>query len=130
MLWKKDSFSPGLPHVVETESPNGGFGAVFEDDGETGYFYVLDLSANEQIQESFLIYNVRSVTDRAKLSEVAIAWTDDGNHVALFINSHAHAIADFAAKRGFCRSNFPSPSKWPCEDFQWDDQALALFRPL
>ena len=32
----------GTPLVVEGPSPEGDFAAVFEDDGETGYFYALD----------------------------------------------------------------------------------------
>ena len=30
--------------VVESEAPTGGFAVVFEDGGQTGYFYGLDLS--------------------------------------------------------------------------------------
>ena len=37
-------FLVGQPTVVEASAPQGRFGAVFEDDGETGYFYALETS--------------------------------------------------------------------------------------
>jgi hypothetical protein len=34
----------GSPIVVEGQAPIGSFLAIFEDDGNTGYFYALDIS--------------------------------------------------------------------------------------
>jgi hypothetical protein len=46
----------------------------------------------------------------------------------LTINGRAHAVFDFAAKRGYCRTGFPPPSKrWSAEGHAWDDAALRLF---
>ena len=129
MLRKKTLFRVGVPLVLETLSPQEQYGAVFEDDGEAGFFYAQDFSkdAANPIQEALLIYKASSVTDSAKASEAAIAWSYDGNHAALFINSHPHAVFDFSSRRGYSRLNFPKPSKWPCADFKWSDSALAPF---
>lgn len=119
----------GRPIVVEAPSPGGRFGVVFEDDGDTGYFYALDFSAGDNpIQEAVAIYNAAQVTDRGKPSRLAIAWSRDGLAAGLWINDHPHAVFDFARQRGYSRTNFPPPGKWKSYDFAWDDAALDLFR--
>jgi len=114
---------------IEGEAPAGNYAAVFEDDGDTGYFYALDFAQSDQpIQNALLVYNVANVTDRNRTSEVKIGWSVDNAKVVLLINEHPHAVFDFAAKRGYCRSGFPPPAKdsgW-C-GHAWSDDALALF---
>lgn len=119
----------GKAIVVECPSPTGGLGAVFEDDGETGYFYALDFAAGDNpIQEAMSIYDVAQVVDRQKPSSLVIRWSKDGRRVGLWINGHPHAVFDFVAKRGYSRTNFPAPGKWKGHDFAWDDAALDFFR--
>ena len=103
---------------------------MFEDDGETGYFYGLDLSRKKQpIVDARHIYNVADVTDRDVPSVVQIAWSADSLKAALFINKYPHAVIDFAARRSYCRTAFPPPSrKWSEHDALWDDTAVDLFR--
>src|SRR5262249_35901123 len=105
-------------------------GAVFEDDGRTGYFYGLDLSREGQpIVDARHIYNVEQVTDRAAPSVIQIAFSADGLKVALIINQYPHAVIDFAGKGAYCRTGFPPPSdKWSEYDAAWDDTAVELFR--
>jgi hypothetical protein len=119
----------GKPSVLEARSPDGRYAVVFEDDGDTGYFYALDLSEKEKnpIQEAMSVYDVKNVTDRAKPSEVVMVWTADSRQAALFINSYPHAVFDFGKKRGYCRTNFPQPGKWG-KDFKWDDSAIDVFK--
>jgi hypothetical protein len=106
--------------------------AVFEDDGDTGYLYALDLSAQAKgqnpIQEALHIYNAKSVADGDQESVAAIIWSEDGQRACLLINNYTHAVVDFAGKRGYCRTNFPPPGKWKDHDFKWDDRALDYFR--
>lgn len=119
----------GKPVVVESQSADGRLGAVFEDDGETGYFYALDFTAGgNPIQEAISIYDVAKVADRDKPSGLMIRWSKDGRRAGLWINDHPHAVFDFAGKRGYSRSNFPAPGKWKGHDFAWDDAALNFFR--
>jgi len=119
----------GEPGHVQGNAPEGRYSAVFEDDGETGYFYALDLGAAEQpIQNAVQIYNVARVSDKHLPSEVKIGWSQDNAKVALLINDYPHAVFDFASKRGFCRSGFPPPahsSGW--SGHVWSDDSLELF---
>ncbi len=118
----------GKPIAVESNSPSQPFEAVFEDDGETGYFYALDLRQEDMpIQDALHIYNVAAVTDRAIPSTVQIVWSSDGLKAGLIINRFPHAVFDFSAKRGVCRSGFPPPAQgsgWTGHD--WDDAAVGL----
>src|SRR5260221_3728612 len=105
----EETFTVGQETFVPSESPTSQFGVVFEDEGDTGYFYGLDLSREtNQIVDALHIYNVASVVDKEKPSVAQIAWSDDGLKAALFINGYAHAVFDFADKRGYCRTNLPS----------------------
>jgi hypothetical protein len=119
----------GKPDAFEARSPDGRYSIVFEDDGDTGFLYALDYSKKEKnpIQEAMSIYDVKSVADRAKPSEVVLIWTADSRRAALFINSYPHAVFDFEKKRGYCRRDFPKPGKWGT-DFKWDEAAIDAFR--
>ncbi len=119
----------GKAAVFEFKAHKGKLSVVFEDDGDAGYFYALDYSATEQpIQEAMNIYDVHNVTDKNKPSVVRIVWSSDGTKASLWINNYPHAVFDFTAKRGYCRTNFPSPLKWKSHDFSWSDDALKFFQ--
>jgi hypothetical protein len=62
---------------VISESGSEPFATVFEDDGETGYFYAMDLRREEQIVDAVHIYNVASMVDRQRVS----AGVGSGNRV-------------------------------------------------
>jgi hypothetical protein len=125
-----ETITVGKPITVEGPSPHTQFGAVFEDDGETGYFYGLDFSRKENpIVDAMHIYNVAEISDRHKPSVIKILWSQDGMKAALLVNDYPHAIFDFESKRGYCRTGFPSPDrKWTKHDHTWDDEAIGLFR--
>jgi hypothetical protein len=119
----------GQPVVVEGPAPNTHYGAVFEDDGATGYFYGLDFTRAEQpIADARHIYNVEQVTDRHRPSVVQIAWSPDGRKAALVINQYPHAVIDFAARRSYCRTGFPAPGAGWSDGVKWEDGALELLR--
>jgi hypothetical protein len=121
----------GEPSVVEGPSPTPPFVVVFEDDGSTGYLYALDTSrAGNPIVDAMHIYNVASVTDRHLPSTVQLVWSQDDMKAALLINRYCHAIFDFEARRGYCRTGFPPPARdgWTQHSHEWDDKAEDLFR--
>ena len=120
----------GVKTVVESRSPCTQFSVVFEDDGETGYFYALDGTLRDQpILDTVHVYNVDGVSDREIPSKLQIVWTTDGLRCALVINRHPQAAFDFQAKRGYCRTNYPPPSsEWSKEGHSWDDRVMELFR--
>ena len=117
------SFSRGLRRSLP-------FKAVFEDDGDTGYFYGLDTrNAEEPVLDALHIYDVETVSDRELPSRFQIVWTADGTKVALFVNEYSHAAFDFAARRGYCRTNFPPPlhSDFSSAGHEWDDSVAESF---
>jgi hypothetical protein len=121
---------PGEPVVLEGASPAGRYTTVFEDDGETGYFYAVDLEwpAESPIVDALGVYNVDQVPGRVRLVEVG--WSDDGTKAMLRLDQHPVAVYDFAARRGWCRSGFPprTTSGWTSFGHAWEDEALDLFR--
>lgn len=130
--------SVGDPVVLECPSPVPPFMVVFEDDGDTGYFYGLsrnfhfddktDQEPENPILDAMHIYNVQDVIDRDIPSEVSIGWSGDGLKSILFINNYPHAIFDFESHRAYCRTNFPPPQNDYTDTHEWDDRALDLFR--
>ncbi|MDD1015896.1 DUF2251 domain-containing protein [Pseudomonas rubra] len=116
--------------VIEAPAQEGSFVVVFEDDEETGYFYALDTSADENpIQDALHIYNVDEISDREKPSTVKIGWSMDHSKAVLLINDHPHAVFDFTGKQGYCHSGFPpSVGKgWSPQGHEWKDDVLKLF---
>lgn len=131
----EETLNVGTETYIDSMSPRGRYGVVFEDDGQTGYFYALDMGiertpvADNPIVEALHIYNVESVLDRDDPSIVQVMWSEDGLKAMLLINDHPHAVFDFEAKRGYCRTGFPPPNKeWTQHDNKWDDSALWLFK--
>jgi hypothetical protein len=125
------TFQIGSDASLAEDSPSGQYSAVFEDDGETGYFYAVDLTrSDDMILDAVHIYNVANVVDRDRPSTLAIVWSVDGNKCALLINDYAHAAFDFSAKQGYCRTNFPNfpdqtEAGWSGADHSWSDDAVA-----
>jgi hypothetical protein len=122
----------GNEFVIEGPSPTPPFVAVFEDDGETGYFYALDTTREENpILDALHIYDVEGVTDRHLPSTVQIVWSMDDRKAALLINDYPHAVFDFVARRGYCRDGFPpveGEGGWSPDGHAWDDAVLEFFQ--
>ena len=106
--------------------------AVFEDDGETGYFYAYEPSGEKNdvpILDAVHIYNVANVTDRDRESVAMIVWDGSGMRCALLINDYPHAVFDFEKREGYCRENFPNfedrdGRRWRRSDHSWSDEAI------
>ncbi len=126
-LGANQTINVGEPTVIESYTPDETFGVVFEDDGETAYFYALNCSLTDQpIVDAMHIYSVEGVTDRHIPSEVHILWSSDFRKAVLIINRYPHAVFDFETKRGYSRDQFPEPScGWTHEP--WDDSLRDHF---
>jgi hypothetical protein len=125
----EETIKMGEETFVEGASPSTQYAVVFEDNGETGYIYACNTSRENCIVDAMQLYNVKNVTDKHLASEVIIAWSEDGLKAGLFLNRYPHAIFDFAARRGYCRSNFPVPSEeWSFfhQTHEWDEKAVEL----
>jgi hypothetical protein len=107
----------GTATVVESDSPSISVAVVFEDDGQTGYFYAVDKAAEDlTILDASLVYNVADVIGRNDPSNLTILWSKDGMKSALLINN-------------YCRSNFPPANDiWPQPSREWNDSVLELFK--
>ena len=130
VLVAKQRFLPGKQITLMGPSHCTPFSTVFEDDGDTGYFYGLDTREAEQpILDDLHVYNVNAVTDKDEPSLAQIVWSADGLRVALFINRYPHAAFDFVKKRGYCRTGFPpSRSGFSAEGHSWSDEVLRFFK--
>ncbi len=129
-LVAQETINVGEEKSIFGESHKGRFATVFEDDGETGYFYALDAEKSDnQICDAVHIYNIKDVVDKDIPSKIEIVWSEDGLKSALLINDFPHAVFDFSAQRGYCRTNFPpSDENWTKFEHEWTDEAFELFK--
>ncbi|WEK20471.1 MAG: DUF2251 domain-containing protein [Candidatus Pedobacter colombiensis] len=113
IIYEEQIFNVGEDTFIESTAENDN-AVVFEDNGETGYFYALDRSNIDlKMLDGVHIYNVANVTDRDKPSTVKILWTVDLTKAFLSINNYYHAVFDFQNHAGYCRNGFPETnSSW------------------
>jgi hypothetical protein len=67
----------------------------------------------------------------------SVQWSRDGQQCVLYLDGSAQALIDFAARTGFCRSNFPNfldesnpaerNASWRRSSHAWDAAALQRF---
>lgn len=87
------------------------FVVIFEDDGETGYFYALDLNHKAQpVLDSLHIYNVDSTKERQQPRKLQICWDKSGYQAFLLVNDYPHASFDFCGFVGYNHNKQPLPS--------------------
>lgn len=82
---------------------------IFEDDGETGYFYALDTRQAMPIVDSLHIYNASAVSEKETARKLQICWSQDGNFALLLINDYPHAAFDFVKLIAYNHSKYPEP---------------------
>ena len=132
------TFTPGRAFLA-SESNAVPWTVVFEDEGVSGYFYACDRShekLEDSILDAMLIYNVAAVEKVADGSAaeriVSIDWSRDGQKAVLYLDGAAQALFDFAARCGYCRSNFPNfladqGDVWNRSSHAWSDAAFQQF---
>jgi hypothetical protein len=102
----------GADAFIESYSPENKHGVVFEDDGETGYFYAVEKDAEGQgvrILDALHIYESEDTVE-TKPSKLLIVWSKDWEKCALVIDGYCHAIYDFKAQGGYSINEFPPPN--------------------
>jgi len=136
------TFIPGRA-FLSSDSHAVPWTAVFEDEGVAGYFYACDRShqkLEDSILDAMLIYNmsalardnVSSLSDATAERIVSIDWSRDGMKAVLYLDGVAQAMADFSARCGYCRSNFPNflsdqGDVWNRSSHVWSDAAFEQF---
>jgi hypothetical protein len=100
--------------VLQLDSPSGDFSIVFEDDGDTGYFYALAPTASGELEllDALHVYNAEADL-RGSDVLLELSWSENGQRAGLRVNAALWALFDFAAETGWTRSNFPPPQgRW------------------
>lgn len=125
----QQTFRPGNDAFAATAAPDGRFGAFFDDDGESAYFYALDLDSDDLILDAVRVYESVRYAHRRRHSSLSIEWSPDGRKCALLLDGVPQAAFDFEARRGFSRNTAPAavrPSRnsWPASDHAWDDNVV------
>ena len=108
-------FFAGEDTFIESRSPENNYGVVFEDDGETGYFYALEIDPekNEQrIVDALHIYETEQNGEEKKPSRLVIIWSKDWLKCALVIDDQCHAVFDFERQGGYNINEFPPPNNF------------------
>lgn len=124
----RETIRVGEAAVVQSDSSIGRYRAVFEDDGQTGYFYALDTALPDNpIVDAMHVYNAAQVVDRVQPCQLHIVWSADGLKAALFLNSYPHAIYNFEARRGCCRTGFPPPAPGAGASHEWVESEMDHF---
>jgi len=122
-------FTPGGKDVIESNSPAGVFGVVFEDDGATGRFHAIDVTKPDRPLDTLDVYSVSQIPKRDKQPALVIIWSTDGQSALLMVGGIPQAAFNFATKHGFCMFNSPAPNAaWTKFSHKWDFAALAPFQ--
>lgn len=105
------------------------FGVVFEDDGETGYFYATN-GTHSKIYDALHVYD-RNETEAIQPGEqVFVVWNPFRKRAGLYFRNKFQAIFDFISHRGTCRNGFPPPGiEWPQSGHNWDEKLTDGLRP-
>jgi len=126
----QQTFQPGRNVFVVNDSPCGPYSAFFDDDGEAGYFYAVDLTSDTLILDVVPVYEAAGVSEPDRKSSLSIVWSADGRKCALLIDGSPQAAFDFGAQRGFSRAGEPmtfrqNRGSWPRSDHRWSEAAVT-----
>jgi hypothetical protein len=134
-LMQEREWTPGQDLFVESFSPENKYGVVFEDDGDSAYFYAVEKDlegAGLRVLDGLHINetegpgddpaapvsrppvaepgNQAPVGDPAPPSKLLIVWSKDWSKCALVIGGLCHAIFDFREQAGYNINEFPPPN--------------------
>ena len=57
-----------------------------------------------------------------------IIWSPNGSQALLLVNQQPQAVFDFAARRGYCRTNTSTPKPQWAVGHEWSEDALKFFK--
>lgn len=127
-LMQSQSFVPGEDTFVESFSMENSYGVVFEDDGETAYFYAVqkDPDTSElRILDALHIYEKQPTTQEKKKCNLMIIWSRDWLKCALVLDDSCHAVFDFENQGGYNLNEFPPPNAfWTKQDRQLTNELV------
>jgi hypothetical protein len=126
-LMQERQWTPGEDLFFESFSPESPYGVVFEDDGQTAYFYAVEKDKEGESLRVLDALHIRETgvepevdaeepmaADPAvpgqKTSKLQIVWSRDWMKSALVIDGLCHALFDFTAQGGYNINEFPPPN--------------------
>lgn len=144
-LMQEQSFRRGEDCFLESFSPENNYGVVFEDDGETGYFYAVEKDPGGhglRVLDALHIYEAASDDEEDQAdpkeksgteeqaeapSKLLIVWSKDWKKCALVINGACHAIFDFEAQGGYNINEFPPNDFWTKGERKLTDEMVKRY---
>lgn len=145
-LMQEQAFVPGEDNFVESFTPENNYGVVFEDDGETAYFYAVEKDKDGsglRVLDALHIYEAdeflaaRDAIEGAaaggppqgpagkKTSKLLIIWSRDWMKCALVIDGLCQAIYNFETQGGYNINEFPPPNNiWTRGDRKLTDELI------
>src|SRR5690349_18834285 len=114
-LLKKENIVIGNERFIESVASDAEFAVMFEDDGETGYFYAAEKDAGTgavTVLDMLFIYDVEQVPKEKRAATLALVWSTGWKQCALVLDDTCHAIFDFQNKAGYNLAGFPPPNIW------------------
>jgi hypothetical protein len=113
-LMQEKKLLAGQDTFIESVSPENNYGVVFEDDGETAYFYALERDPTSQeprILDALHIYQTEETGVEDKTPQkLMIIWSRDWMKAALVIDGRCHGLFDFKEHGGYNINEFPPPA--------------------
>ncbi|HWB92661.1 MAG TPA: DUF2251 domain-containing protein [Puia sp.] len=129
-LMQEQQWTPGEDLFLESFSPENHYGVVFEDDGETAYFYAVekdDEGAGLRILDALHIRESGEVS-AADGTDLKIIWSRDWLKCALVLDSFVHALFDFGNQSGYNINEFPPPNEfWTQGDRKLTPELIQQF---
>ena len=122
-------WTAGQDSFIESLSPENRFGVVFEDDGETAYFYAIEKDEEGdglRILDALHIRNTEEADSNDAPADLKIVWSRDWKKCALLLDGYVHALFDFEAHGGYNVNEFPPPNDvWTRGDRKLDDGMIG-----
>ena len=101
---------------------------MFEDDGNTGYFYATT-EKFERIFDALHLYNYGNPSQPSAEDKIIIVWNSQLRKAGLFYHNKFQAVIDFKNKTACCRSGFPPPfGEWQTLH-SWEEKMTAGLEP-
>ena len=127
-LMQEQDWIAGQDTFIESVSPENRYGVVFEDDGETAYFYAIEKDEagdGMRILDALHIRNTHPEETEADSAALKIIWARDWMKCALIIDGYVHALFDFEAQSGYNINEFPPPNAfWTKGDRKLGDELI------
>lgn len=112
-LMQEADWTAGEDLFIESFAPENAYGVVFEDDGDTAFFYAVEkASGNDELRilDALHIRETDEGSEPLPTAQLKIIWSRDWLKAALVIDGHVHALFDFEAHGGYNINEFPPPN--------------------